>query len=89
VAIATYPRAKHSEQAGRFSTLSLIFACCAVSAHVFVTRHGDDASTLLLLSNSICFILTLYFAARVIRLAGLRWYDALVALYAGLAILLN
>lgn len=89
VAIAAYPRGKHSEAAGRLSTLSLIFACCAVSAHIFVTRNGADASPLLLLTNAACVLLTLFFAARVVRLAGLRWYDALVLVYAALAALLT
>ncbi|MCH2250710.1 MAG: hypothetical protein MK042_13040 [Cognatishimia sp.] len=89
VALAAYPRGRQSEQAGRLSTLSLIFACCAVSAHIFVTRGGDSASPLLLLTNAACVILTLFFAARVVRLAGLRWYDALVLLYAAATAILT
>ena len=27
-----------------------------------------------------CFLMTLYFLAHIIRMAGLRWYDRLVAL---------
>ena len=82
VAISTWYRGKHSEQATRFSTLALIFACCAVSAHVFVTRNGVEANPLLAITHMVCFILTLYFSARIVRLAGFRWYDVIVLLYA-------
>ena len=84
VALAAYPRGRHSEKAGRLSTLAMIFACCAVSAHIFVTRQAAGASPLLLLTNAACVLLTLFFAARVARLEGLRWYDGGVLLYAGL-----
>ena len=89
VAVSVYPRARINEQAGKFSTLALIFACCAVSAGVFVNRSLEDPRPWLAIAQMGSFLLTLYFSARIIRMAGLRWYDGLVALYGVAAIALG
>ena len=79
VAISPWYRGKHSEQAGRFSTLSLDLrllrrqrACLRDPQR----DRGEPAARLL--THMVCFVLTLYFSARVVRLAGFRWYDVIV-----------
>lgn len=88
VALAAWPRARDSEQLGKFSTLALIFACLAVSASIFIAR-SDAPSAVLLVVHLACFALTLFFSSRILRAQGLRWYDALVAAYAVVAVTLG
>lgn len=88
VALVAWPRARDDDQLGKFSTLALTFACLAVSASIFVDRT-DSPSAFLLIGHLGSFALTLFFSSRILRARGLRWYDALVAAYAVIAVTLG